>query len=105
MTYAMRRLALLVGLALALGACSRAEPPVPAAPELKAGLLSPVNAAPELALTGTDGRPLSLANYRGKVVLLAFGFSNCGEVCPITLATLAGARHKQGARAAAVPVG
>ena len=36
--------------------------------------------------------------FRGKVVLLAFGFSNCGEVCPITLATLAGARKKLGAR-------
>jgi protein SCO1/2 len=72
--------------------------------ELKAGVLSPVMAAPALKLQGTDGRPLDLANYRGKVVLLAFGFSNCGEVCPITLATLAGARKKLGAEAAAVQV-
>ena len=38
------------------------------------------------------------------MVLLAFGFSNCGEVCPITLATLAGARRKLGAPAADVQV-
>jgi protein SCO1/2 len=37
-------------------------------------------------------------------VLLAFGFSNCGEVCPITLATLAAARKKLGAEAADVQV-
>jgi protein SCO1/2 len=67
---------------------------------LKAGVLTPVLAAPEIALSGTDGKPLNLARFRGKVVLLAFGFSNCGEVCPITLATLAGARKKLGSDAA-----
>ena len=61
-------------------------------------------AAPELKLQGSDGKPLDLERYRGKVVLLAFGFSSCGEVCPITLATLAGARKKLGADAANVQV-
>jgi protein SCO1/2 len=78
-----------------------------AAPEsspLKAGVLSPVMAAPELALQGSDGKPVNLARFRGKVVLLAFGFSSCGEVCPITLATLAGARKKLGNDAANVQV-
>ena len=73
-------------------------------PGLKAGVLSPVMPAPALKLQGTDGRPLDLANYRGKVVMLAFGFSSCGEVCPITLATLAGARRKLGAEAEGVQV-
>lgn len=73
-------------------------------PELKAGVLSPVMAAPPLKLQGTDGRPLDLANYRGKVVMLAFGFSSCGEVCPITLATLAAARRKLGAEGDQVQV-
>ena len=70
----------------------------------KAGTLSPVMPAPVLALSGSDGRPLSVARFHGKVVLVAFGFSNCGEVCPITLATLAGARRKLGADAADVQV-
>jgi len=85
---------------------SFAEPGTKAAakPELKAGVLSPVMPAPPLKLQGTDGRPLDLANYRGKVVMLAFGFSSCGEVCPITLATLAGARRKLGAEAERVQV-
>ena len=94
--------AMLLGTALAAGA----EPPrlSPPADLFKAGTLSPVMPAPEMALTGSDGKPFSIARFRGKVVLLAFGFSNCGEVCPITLATLAGARKKLGAEAADVQV-
>jgi protein SCO1/2 len=71
---------------------------------LKAGVLTPAMPAPGLRLQGSDGQPLSLERFRGTVVLLAFGFSNCGEVCPITLATLAGARRKLGADAAGVQV-
>jgi protein SCO1 len=67
---------------------------------LKAGVLTPVMAAAALGLTATDGKPLNLARFKGKVVLLAFGFSNCGEVCPITLATLAAARKKLGPESA-----
>jgi protein SCO1 len=89
---------MLAGLGTAL-----ANSPAPAA-TMKAGVLSPVMAAPELKLQGTDGKPLALSSYRGKVVLLAFGFSSCGEVCPITLATLAGARKKLGDAAADVQV-
>lgn len=72
--------------------------------QLKAGVLSPVMKAPALNLQGTDGQQIDLARYKGKVVLLAFGFSNCGEVCPITLATLAGARKKLGADGAKVQI-
>jgi protein SCO1 len=98
----MRALALmLLGMSFAQGA----EPVKPAAaPTLKAGVLSPVMPAPPLRLTGTDGQPVDLARFKGKVVLVAFGFSNCGEVCPITLATLAGARKKLGADASNVQV-
>ena len=84
-----------------LAALANAAPP---AESLKAGVLQPVMAAPALSLAATDGKPLDLARFRGKVVLLAFGFSNCGEVCPITLATLAGARKKLGDAARDVQV-
>jgi protein SCO1/2 len=86
-------------------AAALAQANTPATPDtLKAGVLSPVMAAPKLALHGTDGQTLGLERFRGKVVLLAFGFSSCGEVCPITLATLAGARKKLGEAAAKVQV-
>lgn len=67
-------------------------------PTLKAGVFEPPRAAPELALDASSGGELSLASYRGKVVLLGFGFTSCPEVCPTTLATLAQARKRLGAQ-------
>ncbi len=96
---------LVVPLLLAIGVAAAAPPRLtPPADLYKAGTLSPVMPAPEVALSGSDGKPVSLKRFRGKVVLLAFGFSNCGEVCPITLATLAGARKKLGDEATDVQV-
>ena len=94
---------LLSAMTLVAGAAAPTSMSTPAS-TLKAGVLSPAMPAPSLALSGTDGKPLGLERFHGKVVLLAFGFSNCGEVCPITLATLAGARKKLGADAARVQV-
>lgn len=96
---------LLFTLLLCAGVAVAETPSKPAvAPVMKAGVLSPVMAAPELKLQGTDGQAIDLERYKGKVVLLAFGFSNCGEVCPITLATLASARRKLGANAEHVQI-
>jgi protein SCO1/2 len=95
----MRRLLPLM-LTLSLAQAEVPRPAAVATPALKAGVLSPVMPAPPLELQGTDGQPIDLARFKGKVVLVAFGFRNCGEVCPITLATLAGARKKLGAEAA-----
>jgi protein SCO1/2 len=101
----MRRLTILLcALLTGTGVSAAPAPAAAAMPVMKAGMLSPVMPAPALKLQGTDGRPLELTRYRGKVVLLAFGFSSCGEVCPVTLATLAGARKKLGAAAADVQV-
>lgn len=74
------------------------------APELKAGVFSPPRQAPEFALAGSDGRALNLSRFKGKVVLLGFGFTWCPSVCPTTLATLAQARRKLGSAAADVQI-
>ena len=76
----------------------------PAKPPLKAGVFEPPRTAPDIRLQGSDGRPFELARWRGKVVLLEFGFTNCAAVCPITLATLAQARRELGAAASDVQV-
>ena len=65
--------------------------------ELKAGVFDPPRVAPEFSLKGSDGTELKLSRYRGKVVVLGFGFTNCEYVCPTTLSTLAKARKKLGA--------
>jgi protein SCO1/2 len=74
------------------------------APELKAGVFSPPRQAPEFSLEGCDGRALHLSRFKGKVVLLGFGFTWCPSVCPTTLATLAQARRKLGTAAADVQI-
>lgn len=66
---------------------------------LKAGVFEPSRPAPEMPLQATTGGKLSLARYRGKVVLLGFGFTSCPEVCPTTLAVLAAARRRLGDQA------
>jgi protein SCO1/2 len=75
-----------------------------ATPALKAGVLTPAYMAPDFSLRGSDGSDVTLARYRGKVVLLTFGFTNCAAVCPTTLATLAQARGSLGKAAASVQV-
>ena len=45
--------------------------------------------ARKLELTGHDGKVHSLDDFRGKVVVVFFGFTHCPDVCPTTLAKLA----------------
>jgi protein SCO1 len=70
----------------------------------KAGTFDPPRVAPDFSLQGSDGHELRISRYQGKVVLLAFGYSSCTEVCPVTLATFAQARRQLGAAAADVQV-
>jgi len=71
---------------------------------LKAGVFEPARGAPDFTLQGSDGSALKLSRYRGKVVLLGFGFTSCAAVCPITLATLAAAHKSLGAKSGEVQV-
>ncbi len=54
------------------------------------------------ALADASGQQRSLADFRGKVVLLAFGYTHCPDVCPTTLAKFAEVRHLLGADGARV---
>ncbi|HYB98897.1 MAG TPA: SCO family protein [Candidatus Limnocylindrales bacterium] len=76
------------------------EEPLP----LKAGTFSPARMAPDFRLRGSDGQELTLERFRGKVVVIFFGFTNCPAVCPTTLSTLARARKQLGADAEQVQI-
>ncbi len=89
-----RVLALLLWLSFAAAANAAANAAEDA--NLKAGVFTPPRQAPDFALSGSDGSVLRLSDYRGKVVLLAFGFTSCPDVCPTTLAVLARARKQLG---------
>src|SRR5215510_5866610 len=53
-----------------------------------AGIFEPAREAPSFSLDGSNGTKLSLRDYRGKVVILEFGFTFCQHVCPVTLGRL-----------------
>jgi protein SCO1/2 len=71
---------------------------------LRAGAFTPARIAPDFALRGSNGSELVLSHFRGKVVLLSFGYTSCTEVCPVTLAVLALARKELAAAADDVQV-
>ena len=90
-------------LTLAALLCSVSAAAAPIA-GLKSGAFEPPRAAPAIALQATDGSPFDLARYRGKVVVLEFGYSHCTEVCPVSLMALAQARKMLGADASKLQV-
>lgn len=83
----------LVGASAALWGPTRTAPPEPQRAVMRAGAFNPARSAPDFSLAGSDGAPIELEQYRGKVVLMSFGFTYCAAVCPTTLATLAQARE------------
>lgn len=42
----------------------------------------------DFTLSGPGGRPVSLADYRGKLVLLYFGYTSCPDICPSSLSIM-----------------
>ena len=58
----------------------------------------------KLDLTDHAGRPRHLEDFRGKAVVLFFGFTHCPDVCPTTLAQTAQALKTLGADADRVQV-
>jgi protein SCO1/2 len=71
---------------------------------LKAGVFNPAREAPDFSVLGSDGTALTLRHYRGKVVVLGFGYTHCPNVCPVTLAVLALAHRQLGALGSQVQV-
>ncbi len=70
-----------------LAGCNRPEPSLPA---------NAIDISWRFEQTGADfrlndatGKARSLADFRGKVVVLFFGYTHCPDVCPTTLASLA----------------
>ena len=56
------------------------------------------------SLTDATGKPRTLADYRGKAVVIFFGYTQCPDVCPTTLAELAEVMKRLGPDADRVQV-
>ncbi len=87
--------------ALALSGCGAGGG---GAPALHGGRLDPPKAAADFTLTDHNGKPFTLSDTRGKVVMLYFGYTSCPDVCPLTMSDMAGARADLGADAADVQI-
>jgi protein SCO1/2 len=88
---------LLIGL---LAGCGEPKLPSP----FHASELSAKLAQADFRLTDHNGKPRALADFRGKAVVLFFGYTHCPDVCPTTLADLAQAMRLLGKDAARVQV-
>ena len=99
----MKRCALIaccLVLAALLGGCDRSVQ------KPQFGLVDVTGAAfgKALDLTDHNGKPRTLADFRGKVVTVFFGFTHCPDACPTTLAEMSQVMRELGPDADKVQV-
>lgn len=89
--------ALILCMTLLLSACS--EPVA-----FKATDISGADWGKDFNLTDHQGQPRRLSDFKGKAVVLFFGFTQCPDVCPTTLTTMRDVLGKLGPDASRVQV-
>lgn len=89
------RLALFVtavlALSAALGVALFDRPGTSSEPVAFAGALRPDIPPRDFRLHDQDGRPVSLRQFRGRVVILTFMYTTCRDTCPLTATQIRGA--------------
>lgn len=95
----MQRRLFLALLSVFLSACNRGAP----AP-FKATDITGADFGHALALTDHGGRARTLADFRGKAIVLFFGYTSCPDVCPTSLARFAEVMKALGPQADQVQV-
>lgn len=63
-----------------------------------------IDYARDFALADHSGRARSLADFKGKAVVMFFGYTQCPDVCPTTMAEMAGVMQQLGPLADKVQV-
>lgn len=76
---------------LALTGCSDPKP------EFKSVDITGADYAKNFSLTDHNGQLRTLQDFKGKVVVLFFGFTQCPDVCPTSMAELAEVKRQLGA--------
>ena len=87
-----KRLFLALSLTACITACNQ-----PGKSSFKGIDLTGAEYARSLNMSDQDGRMRSLADFKGKVVVLFFGYTQCPDVCPTTMAELAEVKRSLGA--------
>lgn len=81
---------IVLALAISLAACG------PAKPEFRNTDLTGAEYAKALRLADHTGRVRTLEDFKGSVVVVFFGFTQCPDVCPTTLATMKAVKQQLG---------
>jgi len=92
------RFSLVAVLGLLLAACDAG------APKFKSTDITGADYGKALELTDHAGKPRHLEDFRGKAVVLFFGFTHCPDVCPTTLVDVSNALKTLGPDANRVQV-
>lgn len=93
-------LALLL-LAVLLAACNKVDPP-----QQKFSAVD-ITGSPwgkDFRFTDHNGQPRSVADFKGKAIVVFFGYTHCPDMCPMTMYKLATAMEKLGKDAERVQV-
>ena len=85
-------------LALGIAACG------PATPKFRGSDVTGASYAQDFRLNDHTGKPRTLSDFRGKVVVVFFGYTQCPDYCPTTLSELAAALKQLGPDATRVQV-
>ena len=88
---------LLLTLALLLAGCDTQ-------PQFGNTDISAAGYATDFALTDHNGKPRTMADFRGKAVVIFFGYTQCPDVCPTTMTGMAEAMKLLGEDASKVQV-
>jgi protein SCO1/2 len=73
-----------------LAACTEAKP------SFNAVDMTGADYAKDFALKDADGKQRTLADFKGKVVVLFFGYAQCPDVCPTTMTEMAQVKQQLG---------
>lgn len=87
--------ALVATAAGALAACGPREEAV----KFKSTDITGITIGGDFSMPDHTGKPRSLSDFKGKVVLVFFGYAQCPDVCPTTLAEVAAAMKELGPKA------
>lgn len=86
-------------LALTLAGCGQDSKP-----QFKNTDLTGLDYAKDFTLTDHNGKTRTLADFKGKAVVLFFGYTQCPDVCPTTMAEMATVMKQLGPQADQVQV-
>ena len=73
-------------------------------PDFKNTDLTGLDYAKDFALTDHTGKPRTLADFKGKIVIMFFGYTQCPDVCPTTMAEMSAVMQELGPQAEQVQV-